>query len=63
MENSIYYDYIRMFGEIPMLPIGVTWYAIKDLMEDAIIAKKPLTQDEVNEAMDKFLADNDVDFK
>lgn len=40
--------YLEAFGELPVLPMMVTYRVIADLMEDAIISKKPITQDEIN---------------
>lgn len=41
-------QYLEVFGELPKLPIMVSYRIIADLMEDAIISKQPVSQSEIN---------------
>ena len=44
-------EYLKVFGELPKLPIMVSYSVIADLMEDAIISKIPVSQSDINEAV------------
>ena len=46
--EKIMSDYIKEFGSLPALPVMVNYSVIKDLMEDAIISKQPVSQSEIN---------------
>ena len=46
MEELIL-KYVDIFGELPVLPKMMGYEAIKDLMEDAIVSKKPVSQDQI----------------
>lgn len=39
--------YLEQLGELPVLPFGATYALIADLMEDAIISKIPVDQEEI----------------
>lgn len=41
-------EYLKVFGELPKLPIMVAYGIIADLMEDAVISKKPLSQEDID---------------
>lgn len=41
--------YFETFHELPKIPIMCSLSQIEDLMKDAVIRKKPLSQEEVNE--------------
>ncbi len=45
--NQILEDYEDIFGQLPQIPKGGSYSTIADLMEDALISKKPLTWDDV----------------
>lgn len=40
--------YLEAFGELPVMPLMVGYSVIADLMEDAIISKIPVSQDQIN---------------
>ena len=46
--EKILEKYIEVFGELPRMPIMVNYKIIQDLMEDAIISKIPVSQDDIN---------------
>ena len=41
-------EYLEAFGSLPVMPVMVSYRVIADLMEDAIISKIPVSQDEIN---------------
>jgi len=45
--NQLLADYEEMFGELPPIPKCGSYSTISDLLEDALISKKPLTWDDV----------------
>ena len=54
-------EYLKTFGELPKIPIMCSMSHIKDLMEEAIIRKKPLTQEEINEAFEDIDEEYDLE--
>ena len=42
-------EYLEEFGELPMLPKLINYSLIADLMQDAIISRVPVSQDEINQ--------------
>ena len=44
-------QYFRLFQEYPPLPICASYDMIQDLIEDAVVSKKPITPEEANEAV------------
>lgn len=53
-------EYLKEFGYLPKLPIMVTYRIIADLIEDAIISKKPITQEEIDERVSRINAPIDL---
>lgn len=49
--EKIIQDYLDTFGEMPPLPKLVNYTLVEDLIKDAIISKRPLSQDEIFEAI------------
>ena len=41
-------NYLLVFGELPDIPIMVSYDIIADLMEDAIVSKIPVSQEDIN---------------
>ena len=50
--SKIIKEYEELFGDLPQLPIMGNLGTILDIMEEAIIRKKPLTVKEVMEAFE-----------
>lgn len=55
--NKILEDYEDAFGELPPIPKGGSYSTIADLMEDALISKKPVSVDDVLEAFKNVKCD------
>lgn len=53
--------YLKTFGELPKIPIMCSMSRIKELMEEAIIRKEPLTQEEINEAFKDIDEEYDIE--
>lgn len=55
--NKILEDYEDMFGELPPIPKCGSYSTIVDLMEEAMIAKKPLTWEDIIDSFDDVKCD------
>lgn len=55
--NQVLSDYEEMFGELPPIPKGGSYSTITDLMKDALIARKPVSVDDVLEAFSDIKCD------
>lgn len=55
--NQLLADYEEMFGELPPIPKCGSYSTIAELMEDALISKKPVTWDEAMEAFENVKCD------
>lgn len=60
---NIVEEYFKLFGELPDIPIMCNYSQIEDLMYDAIISKKPLSQDEVNKFFENMNEPYDINVK
>lgn len=47
-------EYLKAFGELPPMPQTVSMLIIVDMMEDAILAKTPLTQQDIWERIEEI---------
>lgn len=61
MDNleKILDSYLKEFGELPILPKAVDYNLILDLMEDAVISKQPVTNDDIVKRLNEI--DDPVD--
>lgn len=46
--------YLEVFGELPKMPVLVNYSLIADLMQDAIISKIPVSQEEINKRFEEM---------
>lgn len=53
--------YYEQFGDLPPVPVTYSMAEIADLIEDAIIAKRPISQDEIFERIKKNGEPVDID--
>lgn len=51
MDDKIIEEYAKTFGELPTLPKCAGYNLILDLMEDAVVSKKPVTFEQVVERL------------
>lgn len=52
--DKIAMQYLEVFGELPKLPVLVNMSLIADLMQDAIISKIPVSQEEINKRFEEM---------
>lgn len=46
--------YLEVFGELPKLPVLVNMSLIADLMQDAIVSKIPVSQEDINKRFEEM---------
>lgn len=59
--RNIRKEYEDLFGSLPKIPVMCSYSQIYDLMEDAIISKMPLTQEEVNKHFEDMDESYDIE--
>ena len=55
--NQILEDYEELFGELPPIPKGGSFSTIADLMQDALISRRPVSVDDILDAFKDVVAD------
>lgn len=47
-------EYLDTFGELPTLPKAVGYEAIRDLIQDAVVSKVPVSFDDIVKRLDEI---------
>ncbi len=59
--NELCEKYLKEFGELPHLPVMVSYGMIADLMEESLISRRPVEPDDIEERIKKSGEPIDLD--